>query len=514
MKKTIFILLLLSLNFLSANNTNKVEMLKPNNDNFISKQETRPTEVIYHENFENGLNGWTTYDGFLPFNMWHLDDFMTPEGSGLSWWMGDSLIGGYYNKQYLVLDTPEISVPDEGHLTFCLTYCCEGFSDTPPWDGWDGCNIRISTDNGESWQIIEGTPEYDFSSLYSFGWTHGEGTEIPGWGGDSNGWNDADFDLSDFSGQYVRIRFAFASDGYLCTISEPSWFGLIIDNISLGDYYNDGIDGGMTADFLTSTGGDLWHLSEVDDAPSPTHAMVCQNEEGTYNRNMRNYLESPLLSLPEDSDEIYADFSLKGVIEDNDVYPFVDYFGWEISPDNGLTWYYMSNPYGEPNEPNYVYTSPPEAWGEMCDAWSVDGRIDDYAGYDVKFRIYLYSDNDEPIGEGLMIDDYKIYCTYDNSTEEELIPNSEFFLSNSPNPFSSKTKISFNLTAKDAKIIIYNIKGQKVHQLRIKNYELGMNDIIWDGKDENGKPVNSGIYFYKLKSDGFESPVRKMVLMR
>jgi len=103
-----------------------------------------------------------------------------------------------------------------------------------------------------------------------------------------------------------------------------------------------------------------------------------------------------------------------------------------------------------------------------------------------------------------------------NKADDETIQKPDFALNNYPNPFRNSTTVSFNLSRKDAKnanIEIYNIKGQKVKQLRIKNYELGINKINWDGKDESGKQVQSGIYFYKLKSDRFAS-ARKMILMK
>ena len=88
-------------------------------------------------------------------------------------------------------------------------------------------------------------------------------------------------------------------------------------------------------------------------------------------------------------------------------------------------------------------------------------------------------------------------------------------LSNYPNPFNSSTTISFycHRDAENTEITIYNLKGQKVIQLRITNYELGMNEVIWDGKDDSGKSINSGVYFYKLKTDGF-SQTKKMVLTK
>ena len=87
-----------------------------------------------------------------------------------------------------------------------------------------------------------------------------------------------------------------------------------------------------------------------------------------------------------------------------------------------------------------------------------------------------------------------------------------------PNPFNPSTTISFNLTAEDAKnveLIIYNIKGQKIKTFPIPNSLLQIsNQVVWDGSDENNKPVASGIYFYKLKVDGKDISVKKCLLLK
>ena len=90
----------------------------------------------------------------------------------------------------------------------------------------------------------------------------------------------------------------------------------------------------------------------------------------------------------------------------------------------------------------------------------------------------------------------------------------EFSLSqNYPNPFSTSTTISFNIhrrDAKDAEIKIYNVKSQLVKQLSIFNSQ---SSIEWDGKDENGKQLSSGIYFYRLTAGDF-TDTKKCVILR
>lgn len=89
---------------------------------------------------------------------------------------------------------------------------------------------------------------------------------------------------------------------------------------------------------------------------------------------------------------------------------------------------------------------------------------------------------------------------------------------NYPNPFNSNTCLSYNLSsACSVTIIIYNLKGQKVQTL-ISGYQpSGYHSIIWDGKDDNGKAVASGIYLYQMLStsnNSEQSQIRKMVLLK
>jgi hypothetical protein len=161
---------------------------------------------------------------------------------------------------------------------------------------------------------------------------------------------------------------------------------------------------------LSPTGAtNLWHIAEVTDAPSPIHAMINQNASGSYNPSMNNYLVSPIITLPE-SGVIKADFQMKGSFTDPNTFPNVDYWGWQITPNNGANWYYMSNPYGSATGFNYVFSDAPTEWQFVTEGYSgLDGLISDYAGLNVKFRILFHSDADTPVGPGVEIDDFTIY---------------------------------------------------------------------------------------------------------
>ena len=97
----------------------------------------------------------------------------------------------------------------------------------------------------------------------------------------------------------------------------------------------------------------------------------------------------------------------------------------------------------------------------------------------------------------------------------------EFGLSqNFPNPFNPATVIEYALPkASEVEVQIYNVLGQKVRNLVDEHQEPGYKTIRWDGTDDSGSEVSSGIYFYRIvahtvhgSEDFVES--RKMTLLK
>ena len=103
-----------------------------------------------------------------------------------------------------------------------------------------------------------------------------------------------------------------------------------------------------------------------------------------------------------------------------------------------------------------------------------------------------------------------------NNIEEELLPiNGSLFINNYPNPFNPSTTIEFSIqNDSDIDLSIYNIKGQKIKALANEHFSKGSNSVIWDGDDENNKPVSSGIYYYKLNVNGKTETVKKCLLLK
>lgn len=102
----------------------------------------------------------------------------------------------------------------------------------------------------------------------------------------------------------------------------------------------------------------------------------------------------------------------------------------------------------------------------------------------------------------------------DSRTPASNIPT-EFALSqNVPNPFNPSTIVEYALP-KDAQVnlSIYNVLGQHVKTLVDDMQRAGKQTVTWDGTDNGGRSVASGVYFYKLRAGDFSS-TKKMLLLK
>lgn len=94
------------------------------------------------------------------------------------------------------------------------------------------------------------------------------------------------------------------------------------------------------------------------------------------------------------------------------------------------------------------------------------------------------------------------------------VPNNFGLEQNYPNPFNPSTTIRYTLKENSkVSLIIYNTLGQVVKTLVEKEETAGIKNITWDGMDNSGKQVASGIYIYKLKA-GNSVFARKMIYIK
>lgn len=87
-------------------------------------------------------------------------------------------------------------------------------------------------------------------------------------------------------------------------------------------------------------------------------------------------------------------------------------------------------------------------------------------------------------------------------------------LGNYPNPFNPTTTIAFHLSEPtDVRLAIYDVSGRFVRRLVHGDVVAGRYAILWDGTDDQGAPVGSGVYFYRLEA-GTLHETRSMVMMK
>lgn len=83
-----------------------------------------------------------------------------------------------------------------------------------------------------------------------------------------------------------------------------------------------------------------------------------------------------------------------------------------------------------------------------------------------------------------------------------------------PNPFNPSTAIGYTMPSDGfADIVIYDVRGKRVHTLVSGRAAAGYNEVVWDGRDDSGNRVASGVYLYQLRTRGVVE-TKKMVLLK
>jgi hypothetical protein len=94
------------------------------------------------------------------------------------------------------------------------------------------------------------------------------------------------------------------------------------------------------------------------------------------------------------------------------------------------------------------------------------------------------------------------------------LPAKFALMPNYPNPFNPATTIRYEIASRtDVELRVYDVRGALVSTLVNKSQAPGAYSIEWNGTDDKGSPVSSGVYFYRITAGSF-SDVRKMTLLK
>ncbi len=142
---------------------------------------------------------------------------------------------------------------------------------------------------------------------------------------------------------------------------------------------------------------------------------------------------------------------------------------------------------------------------------------------DLQDLLVVYFDMADLDGDGdedIIINDYGKFIFIDNETvvgvdSDIAPPTNRPGPFNYPNPFGHGTEIRFDLpTSAVAQVSIYDIGGRLIKAYPLRSFNSGTNIIGWDGKDNGGHDVLSGVYFYKIVINGQPPIIRKMTLLK
>jgi hypothetical protein len=125
--------------------------------------------------------------------------------------------------------------------------------------------------------------------------------------------------------------------------------------------------------------------------------------------------------------------------------------------------------------------------------------------------------SDEQYGfEGWFIDDIAVTTERFTGTEDPPsgTPGATALGAPWPNPFNPTTRIPFDMSVPgEVEIKIFDISGRLVRVLCRKRFEAGAHSVSWDGRDESGGPVASGVYFCRMRT-GVYTASSRLVLLR
>jgi hypothetical protein len=108
---------------------------------------------------------------------------------------------------------------------------------------------------------------------------------------------------------------------------------------------------------------------------------------------------------------------------------------------------------------------------------------------------------------------WQLVPTITNVETDESIPSAFIIIGNYPNPFNPSTTIEFTIPETGfINLGIYNIAGQKIRELVSDTMTAGSHSVLWDGRDESGTRVSSGMYMSRLVSGGNTASNRLLLI--
>ena len=430
--------------------------------------------------------------------------FVTQPANNAWQWGSDSIVGAHsgtkcwgtlLNQQYpnyatWTLTSPVIYIGPNFVLEFWHWYDME--------QGYDGGNLKISTNSGGSWTLL--TPEggYPYQNVSAL--------SGPGYTGNSQGWVLARFNLSNYANQNVMFRWTFSSDPGI-----QGW-GWYIDDVQTTGYIP---FAGKLYGIVFSSNPEI-NYSQVL-IQNSTLLTSQPDSDGNYVLYLPGGLQSVNAIAPGYQTETLSSINI------NLQNPAInhDFFLAYFAPATNLSFRVVQDSlylnWSAPEEPFYpilnykVFRKLNAGNYELMGIYS-QTYYNEQLSTIGNYRYYVVTCYET--GESVGTEPISFSFPYVDITDQNINPLVSKLYQNYPNPFNPSTTIRFDLAkGGPVKLSIYNIKGQLVNCLVDDYLREGSHTIVWNGKDKQNRSVSSGIYFIRIESKEFNS-VRRAILMK
>tara|TARA_Y100001968_G_C19127736_1_gene605123 strand:- start:242 stop:769 length:528 start_codon:yes stop_codon:yes gene_type:complete len=148
---------------------------------------------------------------------------------------------------------------------------------------------------------------------------------------------------------------------------------------------------------------------------------------------------------------------------------------------------------------------------------SIESNERSYVNIPIKFIGSKYDVGSVNIGNIIIagLDGSSVeYVVRSSMLDIKPIPSKFALLQNFPNPFNPSTEIRFDLAEPGfVDLAVYNMNGQMIRKLKAEDMTPGYHALIWDGLNDYGSRVSSGMYFYTIRSGQFHD-TKKMLFMK
>lgn len=425
-----------------------------------------------------------------------------------------------YNHQDEWLISPQFNCPQGAVLTFD-TYAFYGSPNN------DHYYVKVSNNNGSSWTVL-----WDAAAL-------------------TGGWNvyqnPVTINLNDYAGQQIKL--AWHADDPNST-SDGMWYNWFIDNVVIS---NAGREIRFAAEEMTvksASGRDELPLNVVTSLPmsrdnglyESTLTVSMQTEKPVTpntknNRALVGYRVWRLSQGQEQNEAVWTSLTPNVItattITDN---------GWAVLAAGTYKWavkaVYTNNvlslaAFSNAVVKNPVPTGTLTGYVRNVANQAIAGAVINVGGITATTIANGTYTMQVPAGT------HAVTCTatgYQAMTYENIVVNANqttacnFIMSvsnddmiqvtqtalkgNYPNPFNPETTISFDIKDRvPVRLEIFNTKGQLIRTLVSDVYDKGHHQVIWNGKDNNGNSVASGVYNYRMTAGEYKA-IRRMMLMK